>query len=273
MANDLDFQVYNLTVQNIVTLWKIDFSECISFDTSGILYLSAQKDGDANITYSGQSYEYVGMESGGFRSEINGQLPQPTVTIDKQALYSLSSYGAIRTAYRSQTGNVAMDWSGAKITRTRIQSTQLNDATKGNTDNYIVDQIARTSSTTIQLKLAVSATADRINGASVQSLGNNRCSLRYRIHNGSTFDYTNNSAGGCPYGNPTSPGDFSNVTDFGNLHYTQSDQSTTAPLDACSYTVKGCQLRFDPEELGLALPFTGKYKNVNNDVSQEPGSI
>ena len=264
----MDNTIYNLTMQELVTLWVIDFNPVITFDPapSGIMYITAYKDGTSNIIYDGNTYDYVGVTGSGFKSEINGTLPTPNITIDKQSLTAIPQYQTIKAAYTANTGQVFFDWRGAKITRIRTTSNYLGTTTNRDVDYYIVNQLTRTTSSTIELALAVSSGADRINNEAVQELAPNRCALRYRRHNGSGFDYTDEDAGGCPYGNPTTKHDWTNVPDFGNLYFTEQDASTvTASEDQCSYSVKGCQLRFDPDENGLQLPFLGTYSNTTND--------
>jgi len=274
MANDLNNQVYNLTMQNLVTMYIIDFNPVITFTPapSGIMYLSSYKNGASALTYDGQAYDFVGIKGSGFRSEINGALPEPQLTIDKNSLTGLAQYQTIKSTYASATGQVFFDWRGAKVTRIRTTSNYLGVTTYRDIDNYLVDQLTRTTKDTIELKLTVSTGADRVNNLSVQELAPNRCALRYRTYNGSSFDYTDEDAGGCPWGNPTTKHDWSNVPNFGTDYYTDSNASTAQPeLDQCPYTVKGCQVRFDPNEDGLQLPFLGLYKDVSNDSSQDPG--
>jgi len=273
MANDLDSQVYNLTMQNLVTMYIIDFNPVITFDPlpTGIMYLSAYKDGSSALVYDGETYDFVGVKGSGFRSEINGALPEPQLTIDKNSLTALAQYQTIKSTYTSETGHVFFDWRGATITRIRTTSNYLGDVTKQDVDYYLVDQLTRTTKATIELRLTVSTGADRVNNQSVQELAPNRCALRYRTHNGSSFDYTDEDAGGCAWGNPTTKHDYSGVPNFGTDYFTESDASTvTDSQDKCSYTVKGCQVRFDPDENGLQLPFLGLYRNVTNDSSQDP---
>tara|TARA_R110002096_G_scaffold28648_3_gene86706 strand:+ start:1056 stop:1862 length:807 start_codon:yes stop_codon:yes gene_type:complete len=267
MSEDLGGQVQNLTMQHMVTFWIIDFNPVIAFTPapSGIMYVTSYKNGAAQITYGGNQYSYVGVKGSGFASEINGQLPEPTVVFDKASLVGLTQYKTIKAAFQTESGQQFFDWRGAKITRIKTTSNYLNNTSFGDTDSYLVDQVTSTTKSTLDIKLAVSTSADSINNLSVQELAPNRCALRYRTHNGSGFDYIDDDAGGCAYGNPTNNNDYSGVPDFGNLFFTEADASTgTASLDKCSYSVKGCQSRFDPDENGLPLPFLGLYKDVNN---------
>ena len=273
MANDLDSQVYNLTMQSLVTMYIIDFNPVITFDPlpTGIMYLSAYKNGASALSYDGNTYNFVGVKGSGFRSEINGALPEPGLVIDKNSLTGLAQYQTIKSTYSAATGHVFFDWRGAKVTRIRTTSNYLGVNTKQDVDYYLVDQLTRTTKDTIELKLTVSTGADRVNNLSVQELAPNRCALRYRTHNGS-FQYTDEDAGGCPWGNPTTKHNYSAVPNFGTDYFTESNASTAQPeLDQCPYTVKGCQVRFDPNEDGLTLPFLGLYKDVSNDSSKDPG--
>jgi phage-related protein len=265
MPNDLGSQVYNLTMQHIITMYIIDFNPSLIFDppSDGILYISAYKDGTNNIVYNGNTFEYVGLTGLGFRSEINGQLPEPQLIFDKNSLTSLPKYQQIKNKFTTETGKVFFDWRGAYVTRIKTTSNYLTSPTYSDIDSYVVDQVTKTTKSSIEVKLAVSIGADRITNISVQELSANRCNLRYRTYENGQFVYVDEEAGGCPYGNPTTKNDWSAVREFGTRYYTEQDGDTTDPAqDACSYTVKGCQLRFDPDLMGLSLPFTGIYKTI-----------
>ena len=274
MANDLDSQVYNLTMQSLVTMYIIDFNPVITFSPDplpGIMHLSSYKNGASVINYEGIDYDFVGIKGSGFRSEINGALPEPQLVIDKNSLTALSQYQNIRNVYSAETGHVFFDWRGASIKRIRTTSDYLGTPAKQDVDYYLVDQLTRTTKDTIELKLTVSTGADRVNNLSVQELAPNRCALRYRTYDGS-FKYTDEDAGGCPWGNPTTKHNWSAVTNFGTDYFTETNGTTVQPeLDQCPYTVKGCQVRFDPAEEGLNLPFLGLYKDASNDSSKDPG--
>lgn len=266
--------VYNLSIGPLLTFWTIDFNPVVAFDpvSAGILQLTSYKSNKNEIVYAGNTYNYVGIVGSGFSSEINGQLPSPEIEIDKNSLKSLQQYKDIQTAYQSEYGRLFFDWRGATITRTR--TTDINDPSKAETSTFIVDQLKRTTDSTINLKLTVSITSDRINNLAVQELAPNRCSLRYRTWNGTSFQYLNEKSGGCPYGNPTTASNWSAVPNFGTGLFTEGNQTTTdESLDVCPYTLKGCQLRFDPDQIGLRLPFTGVFKSVSNNTSDNPGSV
>ena len=127
---------------------------------------------------------------------------------------------------------------------------------------YVVAQVNKVTSSVVEVQLAVSLGIDRISGNSIQTLSMNRFSLRYRTWNGSSFDYINENAVGCPYVNPTKVSNWSAVPNFGVMWFTNADQqlaSENQNLDKCSYSVKGCQERFDPNLNGLTLPFVGLY--------------
>ena len=257
---DLGSQVYNLQMQEMVTLWIVDFRPSVHFNNSseGIMYVTSYKDGTGDIVYDGETYGYVGITSGGFSSEINGSLPEPTVTFDKVSLENQLTYRVARQEHKLQTKQVFFGWEGAEVTRIRTTSDYLGSTANSTIDYFVVSQLLRTNKDTIELKLAVSEGVDRLNSVSVQELAPNQCNLVYRRYNGTTFDYISH---GCPYGNPSSTTDWSAVPDYGIKYYTYLDAATTADLDQCSYTVKGCQLRFDPDKDGLTLPYTGLYSS------------
>lgn len=254
----------NLGGQSIVTLMTIDFSTCIGFTPSGTTTLrcTAYRNGTSDIVYDGNTYSYIGFEAQGFRSEINGQPPAPTVVFDKNSLNGNSVYSALNDVYTTQTNQWYFDPRGAKVTITRV--VDLDPTKQLNVQEYVVSQANKITASTIEWQLAVSLGIDRANGESIASLAVNRCNLRYRRWNATTgtFDYTPEADGGCPYGNPTTVSNWSAVPDFGNKYYTNEDAAldpANKSLDKCSYSAKGCQLRFDPNETGLVLPFVMLY--------------
>jgi len=136
----------------------------------------------------------------------------------------------------------------------------------------LATQVNQTSKAEITVQLSDSVAADRLNSLSVQSLAPNRCALRYRVFDGS-FQYTDEKAGGCPYGNPTSASDWTDVPNFGNLYFDEDGNPTTPANDKCNLSVGACLARFDPDENGLTLPFQGLYTPVSNDPKQNPPGI
>lgn len=249
---------------SLTTMLVIDFSTCIAFKPTGTttIRMSANRNGTANIVYDGNTYEYVGFEAQGFRSEINGAPPQPTITFDKASLLSLSSFTTLWDQYTTQTGQDYFDPRGARITVFRTSN--LSTSQQTNVQEYIVSQATKITTSTIEWQLSVSLGVDRANGDSIAKLAVNRCNLRYRRWNATTnnFDYTPELEGGCPYGNPTTVSDWSAVPDFGNKYFTNEDVEllpANKSLDKCSYSALGCQKRFDPAENGLALPFVMLY--------------
>ena len=269
--SDLGSQVYNHSMQKLITLWVIDFNDVIGFKPSGdgILYISSYRNNTDNIIFNEETYEYVGIYGNGFTSELNGQLPEPTLSIDRPSLMKLQEYKEMQSEYRQQTKEMYFDWRGAKVTRIRITDNYLGDITKGEYQYFVVNQVNRTTASTIEVGLAVSLAADRLNNETVQELAPNRCALKYRTwdEDEEKFIYTNEKAGGCPWGNPTSENNYSNVPDYGTRYYNDRDielSDENKHLDSCSYAVSGCIARFDPDNEGLTMPFVGIYVDVAN---------
>lgn len=249
---------------SIVTLMTIDFSTCVSFTPTGTttFRLSANRNGTSDIVYDGNTYNYVGFEASGFRSEINGGPPSPSLVFDKASLQSLTAYNTLVDQFIVQTNSYFFDPRGAKVTI--LRTSNLSTSQQLNTQEYVVSQAVRESDNSIEWQLAIGLGIDRASGQSIASLAVNRCNLRYRRWNSTTgdFDYTAEDAGGCPYGNPTTVSDWSAVTNFGTKYFTEADAELLAAnknLDKCSHTAKGCQLRFDPDLTGLPLPFVMLY--------------
>lgn len=254
---------YKLSPGGVVTLYEIDFSKCLAFTPTGttLLLCSPYRNGDIDITYNAVSYAFVGVQVTGFRSEINGTAPKPTMTFDKASLYKNPVYIDMKNQFRTQTGQGYFDWRGAvvKIIKYYVIGTE----TLYN-QQYIVDQVSTVTESTVEVSLTVSLSIDNLNTDSVQTLALNRCALKYRTWNATTanFDYTPDNANGCPYGNPTTPTNYSSVPNFGIKYFTAEDQELLAAnkqFDECSLTVKGCQIRFDPLQAGLNLPYKGLY--------------
>jgi phage-related protein len=255
-------QQYQLTVDQLTTLMTIDFSTCVGFTPTGTTFLrwTAYRNGSNSVFYDGNEYKYVGFEAQGFRSELNGKVPSPSITFDKASLFNRSSYMALWDQYIAQTGEDYFDWRGAKVQIFR--TINLDTAQQLNMQEYVVSQVNKVTSSTIEVQLSIGLGIDRLSSQSIQALSTNRCSRKYRTWNGSSFDYTNEDAGGCPYGNPTTVSNWTAVPSFGLKYYTNMDAAladANKNLDKCSYSVKGCSLRFDPANNGLALPFKGLY--------------
>ena len=257
----------------LTTMIVIDFSTCIGFTPTGTttLRMSANRNGTADIVYDGNTYKYVGFDVSGFRNEINGAPPKPTLIFDKGSLINNSDFTALWDQYSAATGNEFFDARGAKIQIFRTVNLSTTQQTA--IQEYVVSQVNKMTKTTIEYELAISLGVDRLGNESVQTLAANRCSLRYRRYNSTTadFDYTDENAGGCPWNNPTTISDWSAVPDKTIRFYNRQDTEILAinkALDQCSYTVKGCQLRFDPNNDGLSLPLNALYSpNINPQKS------
>ncbi len=265
---------FKLSPGKLITLWIIDYTDSLGFTptTSPILYLSAYRNGNSNILYDGNTYNYIGIVGTGFRSEINGAAPKPVLTIDKASLYSNAQFQTLRNEYITQTGEEYFDWRGAKVTR--IQTFNLDITQQSKFDEYIVEQNNRITSDIMEIQLAVSLSIDRLNDQSIQSLGANVCSLRYRTWNmtANDFDYLNPIDDiGCPWGNPNNITDYTGVPSY-NIKFFSKDDIELVPAnkqyDACSQTVSGCQIRFDPAKTGLVLPFKGLYSSTSKPSGQ-----
>ena len=110
-------EAQKLGIGTLTTLIGIDFSKCIGFAPSGttLLRLTANKNGTGNIVYDGNTYQYVGFEANGFRSEMNGKAPNPRVIFDKASLFANADYMNLWNQYTAQTGEDYFDWRGAKF--------------------------------------------------------------------------------------------------------------------------------------------------------------
>lgn len=257
-------QSLKLTTTPLITLYSIDFSRCVGFTptTTPIIYFSPNRDGTSDIVYASNTYNYIGAEATGFRSEINGDIPAPSLTMDRASLYALPQYQTLRSEFITQRKQIYFDWRGAIFTRTKMHWPSTSQVYP--VEQYVVVGISKMTQTVMEIDLSVSLGADRLNSDSIESLAANRCSLRYRTWNTTTsdYDYVPEAAGGCPYGNPTTTNNWTAVPLFGSKYFTNEDIELAAAnknLDACSHSVNGCMKRFDPEVTGLLLPFHGLY--------------
>lgn len=257
----MSVQPYKLSPGGVVTLYEIDFSKCLAFTPTGttLLRCSPYRNGNSDIVYSSNTYEYVGVQATGFRAELNSAAPKPQLTFDKASLYGNATFQNIKNQFIAATGQMFFDWRGAKA---KIIKYYVNGTETLYEQEYIVDQVNTITKSDVQVSLTVSLGIDNLGSDSVQTLSLNRCSLKYRQWNGTDFDYTANTANGCPYGNPTNTTDYSAVPSFGIKFFTSEDVELLAAnkqYDSCSQTVKGCQLRFDPASAGYNLPYKGLF--------------
>jgi len=261
--------VQSLNPGNLVTLIEIDFTNCIGIDTSltssNKLYrISSHRNGTSDIVYAGNTYSYVGFQVSSIASELGGQPPKPILTLDHAGMFTApnsdgsSDYLNLRAAFTS-LGSF-FDWRGATVKVTKVMNVTTTPEIVEE-QNYIVNQMLRENKSTLEIELTVSLGIDKVGSESVQSLSVNRCALRYRKWDSATnsFTYIDEAAGGCPYGNPTSTSNWSAVPDFGNKYFNASDVAVANSQDSCSYSVKGCQLRFDPNQTGLVIPIVALY--------------
>lgn len=256
-------EVQSLNPGGLVTFLEIDFSTCVGFkptiSPSTLKFCSHKNGSSYTLVYNSVTYDYIGFEIDGLSTELGGQAPQPRITFDKAGLYRLTAFLNLWDNAAGQTGDFYFDWRGAKVKLYRVLN--LTVAQQLNIQEYVVEQIAKEDSNSVEVQLAVSLGIEKANSDSIQKLAVNRCALRYRRWDttSSSFKYTDELAGGCPYGNPTTTSNWSAVPSFGVLYFNSSDVATTNNLDKCSYSVKGCRQRFDPASTGLALPFVGLY--------------
>ena len=97
-------QPYKLHPGAVVTLYEIDFSQCLSFKptVSSTIRCSPYRNGNSDIVRGGNSYNYIGVRPNGFRSEMNSSAPTPTLTFDRVSLYANSAYQALVNDYQNQ---------------------------------------------------------------------------------------------------------------------------------------------------------------------------
>ena len=275
---DLDVEVQKLTVETLLVLYQLDFSNIPDFTPSiPILYLSNYKDGYNNYVFDTNTYVYVPIVTKGFSAEINGTFPEPTLELGRVQLVNSTDYQTILSEWRQQIGNRPFDWRGVKVTK--LKSTKTNFDTNNTTSIeygfFLIDLLQEEDKSTLKLGLSPTIAADRLTNEAMNALAAGRCSFKYRQWNGSSFEYISVANGGCPYGNPSQgTADFSdayyqNLKDNapgGNVdgrYFTNANTVTADPAqDKCSYSVTGCVDRFDPDRQGYEFPFNGLVRPV-----------
>lgn len=263
-----------LTVDNLITLWELDFSGIPGFSPSApLMYLTNNRDATDDISYDGNTFQYIPIKGAGFSQELGGAIPQATLTIGWQQLLRNSNFDLILDEYFTQLNDKRFDWRGVKILRTQIFERFLNDPSQAMESNWLVEQINKQDRTQVNLILSTTISADKLTNEALNDLAANRCGLKYRIWNGSSWEYIAVKDGGCPYGNPaeinnwTTDGGNSNrmdPDDFGTRYFDlQNNEITTEANDICSYNADACVKRFDKNYQGIPFPYTGLLRPTN----------
>jgi len=259
----------NLTLDNLITLYILDFTNMPEFDPSiEKLYLCRYTDANKNnIVYNGVTFDYIDIGGNNFAQELGNVLPESRLRISYQGLLQNEKYRIILNDYIDQFNSDKFDWRGVVVQRIQTFERYLNTPNESMVSNWLVQQISSQTNELLQLSLSSTINADQLSNTAMNSLSANRCNLIYRKWDNGSWKYTSVKDGGCPYGNPEEKNNWTDagendfrmpVGDFGTRFFNLSNmQITDESKDVCSYNVNGCLARFDKDKLGYPFPFTG----------------
>lgn len=194
----------------------------------------------------------LGIKMQGLKYDLNGSIPEPTLTIDKQRLATDSTYQAALSYWNTtlQQAGEPFPWIGGIVVRLRTNGI-YQDATNNSAhpyywakkDKFVIKEVAENSESILELVLTP-ALGIAVDDSSGRVLSDNLCSLRYRTPDPTTantfFQYPLDE-GGCPY--------------QGSNYYNSNGFSQTSWVnDQCGKTIEQCLLRFGSG----TIPFTGK---------------
>lgn len=173
------------------------------------------------LTFDGNAYQPIEVRAEDFEWSGTGPLPQPTIMM-----------GNINLVFSSLVRE-HNDLVGAKVTRIRTFRQFLDDGSspdpeaKMPIDVYTID--AKEEQTKFMVKFRLKAAMDQQGRALPgRQIVRDACLHRYRVWNGSTFDYTKAT---CPYADAT--------------YFTEQGNPVSDPaLDRCGKRLSDCEKRF-----------------------------
>tara|TARA_Y100000004_G_scaffold193902_1_gene257300 strand:+ start:1832 stop:2560 length:729 start_codon:yes stop_codon:yes gene_type:complete len=217
----------------LVELFDLDLSE-IPGETAIYRWCSSfQESGD--VVWKGNTYTPLPIQASGFETVSKGTLPTPTLRMANAKL--------VPSAIINDIG----DPLGAKVTRWRVHEKYLDGNSLANpNEHYPVDvfQVERKKTENqLFVEFELSSYLDK-EGIRLprRPVLRNACLQRYRVYDGSAFNYAEVT---CPWLGQDAP------TDEGPF-FNENDESTTKDLDKCGKRLKSCRLRHDAA--GLPIP-------------------
>ncbi|NDV20821.1 phage minor tail protein L [Pseudodesulfovibrio sp. JC047] len=190
------------------------------------------------VTWKGNIYIPLDLESDGFEMNAQGSLPRPTLRVSH-----------VNTAFIGMVEECD-DLIGATLTRWRTFSRYLDTAPEADSNAHFAPDIYRVDQLTEQNKLYVEwelAAAMDHEGRKLpgRQILRDVCTHRYRVWNGSSFDY---SKATCPY--------------TASTYFDHAGVSTADPAkDRCGKRLSDCELRFPGEPLPTrAFPGVGRLR-------------
>jgi lambda family phage minor tail protein L len=207
---------------DLVILYQLDATAL--GDTVYRFTSSAHHDGP--VVFGGATYAPVPVESQGWEWNGQGPLPRPTITLANVN----KLFGAAAIAFD--------DLRGATLTRIRTFRRFLDNGDDPDGDAFLPLDIYRIERKTSQNKIALTwelASVFDQEGVLLprRQVLQTACTHRYRVWNGTAFDYTRAT---CPYA--------------GAALFRRNGQPTTDPaLDMCGKRLSNCQQRFGSQPL------------------------
>lgn len=227
--------VNNLSVDNLVELYRIDFSP-IGYNE--VLYITPYTEGQgASVDFNGISYTPIPMSTSGFGWDGKAALPTPSITLSNV----LNTFSAINVTY----GNML----GVQVQRIQTFAKYLDNGSSPDPnaklplDTYYISQKVNQNELTVEYKLTSIVDLEGIKLPRGKYYKDS-CIYQYRrplkdINSEFIgFDYGRRTT--CPYA--------------GGEFYDINGESVTEPLeDVCSYRLEtGCIPRFGEDS---ELPF------------------
>lgn len=178
------------------------------------------------ITFQGQNYAALDFQADGFEVRGDGRLPTPTLKVSNAQALLLAGVIALN------------DLLGATVTRLRTFSQFLDGAANADPNAYFPLEVYKIEQKTAHSKLELAFTLSAAIDQEGRRLPNrpvlrDKCTHRYRIWNGTSFDY---SQATCPY--------------TAAVYYDENGNMVSTPAgDKCGKSLGDCQLRFGNQPL------------------------
>lgn len=234
----------SLTPGAAIHLYELDFSSIPNLLGTGYgslyRFCSSADVATQQVSFGGNIYTTIEMESEGFESSGKGRLPTPRIRISNVALWGSTLINALGDPY------------GARVTRYMTFDCYLDDGSTPDSEAVFLPQIFLIERKTAQnkryIEFELSASIDQ-EGRMLpgRQILRDACTHVYRRWDATAgeFDY---SQATCPYvGSDTLPGGEEGP------YYTDANEPTSDPAeDVASKSLDCCKVRF--QSLGLPLP-------------------
>lgn len=252
---DLFEQESSLNPSPVVYLYELDFAGT-KLGITDKLYWTPYRNGTSNIVFDGQTYAYMGVRLEGLDMELGGKLPSPALKIFTPI--------ADPFYFKALTADVR----GLKVTRIKTHANFLDGAANADPDQckkvyFYVNGLQMRVGSNMTFKLSTNYGLEGLNNKANRVLNTFSCINKYRVWNGTDFNYTPVEDGGCPWGNPAYAATWGEgITDWGASFDGSDEPAATPAQDRCSLTAKGCMVRFAAEDNTHPIPYTADPKGT-----------